>query len=86
MKTETPVTGTATVSEKGQITIPQALRRRLGIEPGQVLELSEERGRLVASRQRLRDPLDDVYGVLRLDGSVDDLIDELRGPAGDHRS
>jgi AbrB family looped-hinge helix DNA binding protein len=28
-----------TVSEKGQVTIPKRLRDRLGIRPGEVLEL-----------------------------------------------
>jgi AbrB family looped-hinge helix DNA binding protein len=38
------------VSEKGQVTIPKALRERLGIKAGEVLEFSEEQGRLVAAR------------------------------------
>jgi len=33
---------TATVSEKGQITLPKALRDRLGIRPGSQLELRAE--------------------------------------------
>lgn len=74
--------GTATVSEKGQITIPQALRYRLNIKPGDVLEVVEERGRLVVRRRRRRDPLDEVYGVLEFDTSVDALIDEMRGTTG----
>ena len=37
-----------TVSEKGQITIPKAVRERLGIVPGTVLEVGSEQGRLVA--------------------------------------
>ncbi|MBL8932738.1 MAG: AbrB/MazE/SpoVT family DNA-binding domain-containing protein, partial [Kineosporiaceae bacterium] len=41
-----------TVSEKGQVTIPKQLRDRLGIEPGQQLEFSEEDGRLVARKVR----------------------------------
>jgi AbrB family looped-hinge helix DNA binding protein len=34
---------TATVSEKGQVTVPKALRDRLGIRPGEVLDFDEER-------------------------------------------
>jgi len=41
---------TAVVSERGQVTIPHHLRRRLGLRPGQVLVFSEEAGRLVASK------------------------------------
>lgn len=72
----------ATVSEKGQITIPQALRYRLDIRPGEVLDIYEEAGRLVARKQRRRDPLDSVYGILELDKGVDELVDELRGGPG----
>ncbi len=68
------------VSEKGQITIPKPLRVRLGLRKGQVLEVSEERGRLVMCKQRpLRDAVDDVYGILELRRSTDEIIDELRG-------
>jgi antitoxin PrlF len=40
----------AVVSEKGQVTIPKALRDRLGIHAGQVLAFEEEEGRLVARK------------------------------------
>jgi antitoxin PrlF len=36
------------VAEHGQVTIPKALRDRLGVLQGTTLEFSEERGRLVA--------------------------------------
>ena len=68
------------VSEKGQITIPKPLRLRLGIRTGQVLEIQEEHGRLVMSKQMTqRDAIDKVYGILKLDRSTDEIIDELRG-------
>lgn len=69
------------VSEKGQVTIPKALRDRLGIRPGAVLDFEEERGRLVARKVTLRDPTDELYGVLKLGRSTDEIIEELRGPA-----
>lgn len=71
----------AVVSEKGQVTIPEQLRERLGIEPGQELEISDEEGRLVARKVRERTPVDAVYGILSLPEGTDALIDELRGPA-----
>jgi AbrB family looped-hinge helix DNA binding protein len=70
----------STVSEKGQVTIPKVLRERLGIRPGQVLEFEEEAGRLVGRKVTVRDPVDAVWGTLKLDRSVDELIEELRGP------
>lgn len=69
------------VSEKGQVTIPKPLRDRLGIRPGQVLEFREDCGTLVASKGGHDDPVAKVTGILKsLRGSVDDFIDEMRGP------
>ncbi len=67
------------VSEKGQITIPKPVRERLGIRPGQMLEVREEGGRLVAVKVAAEDRIARVYGILRLDKSTDELIRELRG-------
>jgi AbrB family looped-hinge helix DNA binding protein len=68
------------VSQKGQITIPKPLRVRLGIRSGQVLEVREERGRLVMSKQTTpRDAIDKLYGILKLGRSTDEIMEELRG-------
>ncbi|MBL8929050.1 MAG: AbrB/MazE/SpoVT family DNA-binding domain-containing protein [Kineosporiaceae bacterium] len=69
------------MSEKGQVTIPKQLRDRLGIEPGQQLEFSEEDGRLVARKVRPSAGIDAAWGILALDVSVDTFVEELRGPA-----
>ena len=71
----------ATVSEKGQVTIPKRLRDRLGIRPGEVLELREEGGRLVATKAMHQEPVDAVYGVLDLGRPTDEVISWLRGTA-----
>ena len=68
-----------TVSEKGQITIPKAVRTKLGIRPGTVLELEAERGRLVGRKASGRDVVDELYGSLPLDESVDDYLERARG-------
>lgn len=67
------------VGERGQVTIPKPLRERLGIRPGQVLEFTEERGRLVARKALPTDPVEEVYGVLDLVGGTDRLVERLRG-------
>jgi len=72
------------VSEKGQVTIPKALRRRLGINAGVGLHFTEERGRLVATKVVDIDPLDALVGA-GIDARSDDLLDELRGPRGPAR-
>jgi AbrB family looped-hinge helix DNA binding protein len=70
------------VSEKGQVTIPKALRDSLAIRPGTELDFVEEDGALVARRVVAGDPLDALFGLLpRLD--VDEAIAEMRGPALD---
>lgn len=75
----------ATVSEKGQVTIPKRLRERLGIHPGEVLEFEAERGRLVARKTSAADRVAAAYGILRgrLPGGVDAYIREARGPGPD---
>jgi AbrB family looped-hinge helix DNA binding protein len=69
------------VSEKGQVTIPKPLRERLGIRPGQVLDFREEKGRLVATKTAEQDPLEAVYGIIKLGCSTDEIMISLRGPA-----
>ena len=67
------------VSEKGQVTIPKRLRERLGIRSGEVLDFEEDHGRLVAAKVSARDPVDDLFGVLKVSESTDMLMHRLRG-------
>ncbi len=69
----------ATVSEKGQVTVPKPLRERLDIRPGDQLDFAEEDGRLVALKSTREDPIDAVYGSVDLGRSTDEIIHELRG-------
>lgn len=70
------------VTDRGQVTIPRRIRERLGIRPGEYLEFEEaEGGRLMARKVADRDPVDEAFGVLQLDGSADELIEGLRGGA-----
>ena len=71
----------ATVGERGQITIPKEVRDRLHLRPGQQLEVSEERGRVILVKALDDAPLQRAFGTLRIPGSVDEIIDEMRGPA-----
>jgi AbrB family looped-hinge helix DNA binding protein len=43
---------TLTLSSKGQLVIPAAMRRRLGLSAGAALQVSEESGRIVLSPVR----------------------------------
>ncbi len=69
----------ATVSKKGQVTIPKPLRDRMNIRPGDVLDFREEKGRLVVTKAVVKDPMEGVYGILKLGRTTDDLMISLRG-------
>lgn len=69
----------ATVSEKGQVTIPKAVRSKLGIRPGTVIEFEADRGRLVGRKAGGRDVIDELYGSLKMDEPVDEYIERIRG-------
>jgi AbrB family looped-hinge helix DNA binding protein len=60
----------AKVAERGQVTIPQALRERLGIVAGTVLDVIEEQGRLIAKKTEAMDAVDLVYGVSLRGGAI----------------
>lgn len=68
------------VSEKGQITVPKALRDRLGIRPGDELDLTDDGGRLLAVKAVDSDPVASVYGILGTGLDTDRIVEELRGP------
>lgn len=69
----------AILSEKGQVTIPKALRDRLGLRAGQVLDFTDEHGRLVAKKAAETDPVESVFGILSSEPSTDALIASMRG-------
>jgi AbrB family looped-hinge helix DNA binding protein len=67
-----------TVADRGQVTIPKALRDRLGIKPGTTLEFSEENGRLIAVKHSPADPVAKVYGCLGRKFDTDAFMAEVR--------
>jgi len=69
----------AKVAERGQVTIPKALRERLGIAPGTVLDFEAENGRLVAVKAERVDKLEAIYGHFGSGRKADDIIAALRG-------
>lgn len=71
----------AIVAERGQVTIPKALRERLGITPRMVLDFHEENGRLIAEKVSHTDPVTQVVGCLKLDRPTNELLADLRGDA-----
>ena len=69
------------ISERGQITIPKALRDRFGMNPNVEVEISPtERGLLIRKRSAEEHPVDKVAGMLDgADFDVDQYIEEIRG-------
>jgi AbrB family looped-hinge helix DNA binding protein len=73
-------TKAAVVSEKGQVTIPKAVREALGIAPGTELAFEERDGCLVAKRVLNTSPFASLLGMGR-GRDTDALLAKLRGPA-----
>ena len=68
------------VSERGQVTIPKALRDRFGMNHNVEVEMTPtERGLLIQKRTTAVHPVDRVYGLLGGNSATDDLIEEIRG-------
>jgi antitoxin PrlF len=69
------------VSEKGQITIPKPIRDKLGIVPGTVLEVENDRGMLIAKKRQALDPFAKWRGKGKLPfgKSVDEYLNGIRG-------
>lgn len=77
------MTDTATISEKGQVTIPKKLRDDFGIRKGDRLEFSAERDGIKIRKRVNVDALEELRGSIKLPASVDELIDEMRGGPAD---
>lgn len=75
------------ISAKGQVTIPKAIRDRLGLRPGTVVEFRAENGRLVGTKAVAEDVFRKWRGRGRLPGrlGVDEYLDRARGPRADRR-
>ena len=72
----------ATVAERGQITLPKAVRDALGLTKGTKLKVELIDGRIVL-RKDMQDALSRVRGRFKLPPGVttDDIMRELRGRA-----
>lgn len=74
----------ATMTSKGQITIPLAIRRKLNLRAGTVLDFDEQADHLRALKCVDADRMRSAIGIARTElagRSVTQWLDELRGPA-----
>lgn len=72
----------AVLTSKGQITIPAAIRRKLGLEAGTVLDFDEDAPYLKASIAFDEDEMRSVVGCAkgRLGHTSREWLDDTRGP------
>ena len=72
----------AIVAERGQITLPKAVRDALGLTKGTMLRVELDGGRIIL-RKDVKDALSRVRGRFKLaEGTcTDDVMRELRGRA-----
>ncbi len=72
----------ATLTSKGQLTIPKSIRDRMGLKPGDVLEFDEHVTYLKAQRVFDEKQMRSVLGKGRKSGGVSSKqhLDEMRGP------
>ena len=71
-----------TVSERGQISLPKAIRTALGIRPGTVLDVAVEDGRITICKREEVDPVHAWRGRGKRQTeitSTDDYLTLVRG-------
>ena len=79
------------ITEKGQVTIPKAVRDAVGLKPGTDVQISVEDGEVVL-RKVARDVgkltrgeklVAKLRGIRKGGRSADEIIGEMRGPSAD---
>ena len=61
------------ISERGQITIPKALRERFGMNHNVEVEITPtDKGLLIHKRRAAKHPVERVYAILGSAGNTDD--------------
>ncbi len=68
------------ISERGQVTIPKALRDRFGMTHNVEVEMtSTPKGILIRKRSAVEHPVERVYALLDNGGNTDEYLEEIRG-------
>lgn len=69
----------AIVSKSGQITIPKAIRQKMGVKPGTILDIDIKDAALIMLKVEPYDSVEKVYGCLKENINADKTINRLRG-------
>jgi antitoxin PrlF len=72
----------ATMTSKGQLTVPKEIRDRLGLKPGDKVELVPSGEQAVTMRKRRSLSLDEVLGSLPTNG-VTATLEQMEEDLGD---
>ena len=68
------------ISERGQVTIPKALRNKFGFHKDVEVDIIPTNdGVLIQKRSRSKHPVELVYGILNRPSDTDSYIEEVRG-------
>ena len=68
------------ISERGQITIPNRLRDRFGLNKDVEVEITPtEHGLLIQKRSAAQHPVERISGILDDAFDVDQYVEEIRG-------
>jgi AbrB family looped-hinge helix DNA binding protein len=73
----------AVLSEKGQVTIPKAIRDDLGLTAGCLLDFTEDHGQIIVRKVMPQNPISAWRGrgKLPIGNSVNDYLKASRGGA-----
>jgi len=71
----------ATVTQKGQVTIPKEIREKIGIFPGTQVKFEIEGDKCILKKKIEGSVFDRWVGYLKSKKSTDKIIEELRGKA-----
>ena len=71
------------LTARGQVSVPAKVRQRLGVEPGAVLEWSEDGDRVIV-RQAVRYSSEDIHRVLFATPPARQRVDQLKAGVRRH--
>lgn len=69
----------AKVTSKGQVTLPIDLRKKIGIEPGNYIEIKETEAGYIIMKQVEGNRFKKYTGILNDNTTSDEVIRKLRG-------
>ena len=69
-----------TITSKGQVTIPKAVRDRMGLRAGDKVEFVEKDGKFVLEKDVEESPFAKWVGFLgKREQTPDEIVEEMRG-------